>query len=59
MDKTQINRCKDVVINIDTITFQSELGTIELNLDVIEEINKVLDYEERMRQFIIRIQQRI
>jgi len=59
MDKTQINRCKDVVVNIDTITFQSELGTIELNLDVIEEINKVLDYEERMRQFIIRIQQRI
>jgi len=57
MDKTQINRCTDVVINIDTITFQSELGTIELNLDVIEKINKVLDYEERMRQFMIRIQQ--
>ena len=58
MDITQINKCRDVVVNIDTITFQSELGTIELTLDVIEEINKVLDYEERMRQFMIRIQQR-
>ena len=58
MDKTRINHCKDVVVNIDTITFQSELGPIEVTLDVIEEINRVLDYEERMRQFIIRIQKR-
>jgi len=55
METIEIKRCGEVNIGMDDVTFHSNIGKVSISLDVIEEIQTVLRYEEKMRQFTIRI----
>jgi len=55
MEVTEIKRCGEITVGMDDVTFHSNIGKVSLSLDIVDEIQTVLLYEDKMRKFTMRI----